>query len=142
MAERIVVFGATGYTGDLTARAVVARRAGPVLAARNEARVRALAAELGDLEWALADVERPESVRALVERGEVLVWTVGPFTRWGEPAVEAAVAAGAHYLDSTGEGAFIREVFERHGAGAQAAGCGLLTAFGYDWVPGNLAGAL
>jgi short subunit dehydrogenase-like uncharacterized protein len=60
----------------------------------------------------------------------------------GEPAVQAAIAAGAHYLDSTGEGSFIRAVFERFGPGAQAAGCGLLTAFGYDWVPGNLAGAL
>jgi short subunit dehydrogenase-like uncharacterized protein len=142
MAERIVVFGATGYTGDLTARALVARGARPVLAARNEERVRALASELGDLEWAVADVARPESVRALVERADVLVSTVGPFARWGEPAVEAAIAAGAHYLDSTGEGSFIREVFERYGGAAQAAGCGLLTAFGFDWVPGNLAGAL
>jgi short subunit dehydrogenase-like uncharacterized protein len=81
-------------------------------------------------------------LRALVERGDVLVSTVGPFARWGEPAVQAAIGAGAHYLDSTGEGSFIRAVFERYGAGAQAAGCGLLTAFGYDWVPGNLAGAL
>ena len=142
MAERIVVFGATGYTGDLIARALVDRGARPVLAARNEARVRALAEELGGLEWAVADVERPDSVRALVERGDVLVSTVGPFARWGEPAVQAAIAAGAHYLDSTGEGSFIREVFERFGPGAQAAGCGLVTAFGYDWVPGNLAGAL
>jgi short subunit dehydrogenase-like uncharacterized protein len=142
MAGRIVLFGATGYTGDLTARALVDRGARPVLAARSEARVRALADELGGLEWAVADVERPESVRALVERGDVLVSTVGPFARWGHPAVQAAVAAGAHYLDSTGEGSFIRDVFERYGAGAQAAGCGLLTAFGYDWVPGNLAGAL
>jgi short subunit dehydrogenase-like uncharacterized protein len=142
MAGRIVLFGATGYTGDLTARALVARGARPVLAARTEARVRALADELDGLEWAVADVERPDSVRALVERGDVLVSTVGPFTRWGQPAVQAAIAAGAHYLDSTGEGAFIREVFERHGPGAQAAGCGLVTAFGYDWVPGNLAGAL
>src|ERR671937_2181339 len=142
MPERIVVFGATGYTGDLTARALVARGAQPVLAARNAARVEALAAELGGLEWALADVERPDSVRALVERGDVLVSTVGPFTRWGQPAVQAAVEAGAHYLDSTGEGAFIREVFERHGPAAQAAGCGLMPAFGFDWVPGNLAGAL
>ena len=85
---------------------------------------------------------RPDTVRALVERGDVLVSTVGPFARWGEPAVQAAIAAGAHYLDSTGEGSFIRDVFERFGPGAQAAGCGLLTAFGYDWVPGNLAGAL
>jgi short subunit dehydrogenase-like uncharacterized protein len=142
MAGRIVLFGATGYTGDLAARALVARGERPVLAARTEAKVRALAEELGGLDWAVADVERPDSVRALVERGDVLVSTVGPFTRWGEPAVQAAIANGAHYLDSTGEGAFIREVFERHGPGAQAAGCGLVTAFGYDWVPGNLAGAL
>jgi short subunit dehydrogenase-like uncharacterized protein len=142
MAERIVVFGATGYTGDLVSRALVDRGASPVLAARNEARVRALAEELGGLEWAVADVERPDTVRALVERGDVLVSTVGPFARWGEPAVQAAIGAGAHYLDSTGEGSFIRDVFERFGPGAQAAGCGLLTAFGYDWVPGNLAGAL
>ena len=142
MAERIVVFGATGYTGDLTARALVDRGGRPVLAARSEARVRALAEELGGLDWAVADVDRPDTVRALVERGDVLVSTVGPFARWGEPAVQAAIAAGAHYLDSTGEGSFIRDVFERYGSGAQAAGCGLLTAFGYDWVPGNLAGAL
>jgi short subunit dehydrogenase-like uncharacterized protein len=142
VAGRIVLFGATGYTGDLTARALAARGARPVLAGRTEARVRALAEELGGLEWAVADVERPESVRALVERGDVLVSTVGPFARWGRPAVEAATAAGAHYLDSTGEGVFVREVFERDGPAAQSAGCGLLTAFGYDWVPGNLAGAL
>jgi short subunit dehydrogenase-like uncharacterized protein len=142
MAERIVVFGATGYTGDLVSRALVDRGARPVLAARSEARVRALAEELGGLDWALADIERPDSVRALVERGDVLVSTVGPFARWGEPAVQAAIGAGAHYLDSTGEGSFIREVFGRFGPGAQAAGCGLVTAFGYDWVPGNLAGAL
>ncbi|MEA2395481.1 MAG: hypothetical protein QOJ82_3372, partial [Solirubrobacteraceae bacterium] len=140
MAGRIVLFGATGYTGELAARALVARGARPVLAARNEARVRALADELGALEWAVADVERPDSVGELVTRGDVLVSTVGPFSRWGQPAVQAAVAAGAHYLDSTGEAVFVRDVFERHGLGAQAAGCGLLTAFGYDWVPGNLAG--
>ena len=81
-------------------------------------------------------------MRALVERGDVLVSTVGPFLRWGEPALEAAIGAGAHYLDSTGEGAFIRRVFEEFGPRAERADIGLLTAMGYDWVPGNLAGAL
>lgn len=144
MAGRIVLFGATGFTGELTARALIGapRETRPVLAGRSEARVRALAEELGGLEWAVADVTRPDTVRALVERGDVLVSTVGPFNRWGEPAVNAAIDAGAHYLDSTGEGRFIRRVFEVHGPDAQKAGCGLLTAFGYDWVPGNLAGAL
>jgi len=139
---RIVLFGATGYTGDLTARALVARGVRPVLAARNRERLDALAAELGGLETRVADVAAPETLSGLVERGDVLVSTVGPFMRLGAPAVEAAIAAGAHYLDSTGEGPFIRAVFERHGPAAEAAGSGLVTAFGYDWVPGNLAAAL
>jgi short subunit dehydrogenase-like uncharacterized protein len=62
--------------------------------------------------------------------------------RWGEPGVQAALLCGAHYVDSTGEPPFIRTVFERHGPAAQTVGCGLLTALGYDYVPGNLAGAL
>ncbi len=142
MSGRIVLFGATGYTGDLTARALVDRGVRPVLAARSRERLDALAAELGGLETRVADVAAPETLAGLVERGDVLVSTVGPFMRLGAPAVEAAIAAGAHYLDSTGEGPFIRSVFERHGPAAEAAGSGLVTAFGYDWVPGNLAGAL
>jgi short subunit dehydrogenase-like uncharacterized protein len=142
MAGRIVLFGATGYTGELTARELAGIGERPVLAARDGARVRALAEELGGLEWAVADVGRPESVRALVERGDVLVSCVGPFHRWGAPAVEAAIDAGAHYLDSTGETPFIRRVFEEWGPRADAAGVALLPAMGYDWVPGNLAGAL
>jgi short subunit dehydrogenase-like uncharacterized protein len=146
MAGRIVLFGATGYTGALTARALVqdasAASSAIVLAGRSEARVRALAEELGGLDWGVADVSEPSGIRALVQRGDILVSTVGPFNRWGAAAVRAAIDAGAHYLDSTGEGRFIREVFEVYGPQAQAAGCGLVTAFGYDWVPGNLAGGL
>jgi short subunit dehydrogenase-like uncharacterized protein len=139
---RIVVFGATGYTGRLTAETLVGRGERPVLAGRNAQRLASLAQELGGLETAVADVERPESVHALVERGDVLVATVGPFVRYGRPAVEAAIAAGAHYIDSTGEPTFIREVFENYGPAAARSGASLLTAMGYDWVPGNLAGAL
>ena len=143
MAARIVLFGATGYTGRLTAEAMVERGAKPVLAARSQDKLDALAAELGgDLETQAADVGDPPSVAALVERGDVLVTTVGPFARWGQAAAAAATTKGAHYIDSTGEAAFIREVFERYGPAAQGAGIAMLTAMGYDWVPGNLAGAL
>lgn len=144
----IVLFGATGYTGELTARALVARGLSPVLAARSPERLATLARDLGGrggsgtLDTVVADVQRPDSVRALVDRGDVLVSTVGPFLRHGEPAVLAAVDAGAHYLDSTGEAPFIRAVFEQYGPAAAAADCALLTAFGFDYVPGNLAGAL
>ncbi len=143
MAGRIVLFGATGYTGELTARALVDRGARPVLAARSRDKLEALAEELGsDLETAAADVAEPATVRALVEKGDVLVTTVGPFARFGDAALEAAVEAGATYIDSTGEPAFIRRVFEEWGPRAESSEAVLLTAMGYDWVPGNLAGAL
>jgi short subunit dehydrogenase-like uncharacterized protein len=142
VAGRIVVFGATGYTGELTARALVDAGARPVLAGRDAGRLGRLAAELGGLDTAVADVARPSSVRALVERGDVLVTTVGPYLRFGGAAVEAAADAGAHYFDATGEAPFIRRVFEEYGPRAEAAECALLPAFGYDFVPGNLAAAL
>ncbi len=143
MACRTVLFGATGYTGRLVAEAMAERGMKPVLAARSRDKLEALAEELGGgLETAVADVSDPPSVAALIEKGDVLVTTVGPFTRWGGPAAAAATTAGAHYLDSTGEAGFIREVFERYGPAAERKGAAMLTAFGYDWVPGNLAGAL
>jgi short subunit dehydrogenase-like uncharacterized protein len=140
--SEIVVFGATGYTGELTARALVARGAEPVLAGRSPKRLAVLAVELGGLQTRVADVADPTSVAALVGRGDVLLSTVGPFARWGAPAVEASLTAGAHYIDSTGEAVFIRRVFEEWGPCAAAGESTLITAFGYDFVPGNLAGGL
>jgi short subunit dehydrogenase-like uncharacterized protein len=140
---RIVLFGATGYTGRLTADALVARGERPVLAGRNAERLEQMASELGGgLDTAVADVADPPSVCALLEPGDVMLATVGPFARFCDAAAEAAIDAGAHYVDSTGEPAFIRRVFEHFGPRAERAGIGMLTAFGWDWVPGNLAGAL
>jgi short subunit dehydrogenase-like uncharacterized protein len=140
---RIVLFGATGYTGRLTAAALREGGAKPVLAGRNPSMLASLAAELGGgLETAVADVADPPSVRALLGPGDVIVSTVGPFARWGAPAIEAAIDAGCAYIDSTGEPPFIRRVFEEWGPRGVASGAPLLTALGYDWVPGNLAGAL
>jgi short subunit dehydrogenase-like uncharacterized protein len=136
-----VLFGATGYTGRLTAEALAAAGARPVLAGRDRTRLETLAGRLGGLPVAAADTARPDSVHTLVGPGDVLVSTVGPFMTRGGPAVRAAVEAGAAYFDSTGEPPFLRRVFEE--LGPRAAGrCALVPAFGYDFVPGNLAGAL
>ncbi|MFP5441904.1 MAG: saccharopine dehydrogenase family protein [Gammaproteobacteria bacterium] len=137
----IVLFGATGYTGRLTARAMVARGLRPVLAGRNRDALEALAGELGGLEVRVADVAKPVTVRKIVKSGDVLVSTVGPFARYGKPALDAALAGKAHYLDSTGEPAFIRQVFEQYGPRARAAGTAFITAFGYDYVPGHTVAA-
>jgi NAD(P)-dependent dehydrogenase (short-subunit alcohol dehydrogenase family) len=142
MSPRIVLFGATGYTGGRTAAALAARGARPVLAGRDPSRLASLAERLGGLETARADVTDPGSVRALLSPGDVLVTTVGPFLQLGQAAVDAAVDAGAVYLDSTGEPPFVRQLFERDGRRAAASGATLIPAFGLDYVPGNLAAAL
>jgi short subunit dehydrogenase-like uncharacterized protein len=144
---RIVLFGATGFTGRLTAEALVARGVRPVLAGRDQDRLNDLASSLvagqeEQLPTAVADVSRPGSVHGLVGPGDVLISTVGPFLRFGEAAVTAATEAGAVYLDSTGEPTFIKRIFQRYGPAAAARGAALITAFGYDYVPGNLAAAL
>jgi len=138
---RIALFGATGYTGRLAAEALAAAGARPLLAGRDRARLEALAGRLGGLEVAEADTARPDSVRALLGQGDVLASTVGPYMTRGEPALRAAIDAGAAYLDITGEPPFLRRVFDEFGPAA-AGRCGLVPAFGYDFVPGNLAGAL
>ncbi len=143
MAGRIVVFGATGYTGSRIAERLVAAGVEPLLAGRDTARLEALAGRLeGHADVARADSLRQNSVFSLVEEGDVLISTVGPFAKYGTAAVRAAIAAGATYLDSTGEPTFIRKVFEQFGGPAERSGAALLTAQGYDWVPGALAAAL
>jgi short subunit dehydrogenase-like uncharacterized protein len=157
MASRIVLLGATGYTGRLTAHSMNAKGLRPVLAGRNLESLLSLQAELVDatkpgrghrrkdiepLEVAVADVGDYDSVAALVDEGDTLVTTVGPFAELGQAALEAAITKGAHYIDSTGEPSFLREVFDVWGPRAEAAGTALLPAFGYDYVPGNLAGAI
>ena len=148
MPGRIVLYGATGYIGGLTARAMVAAGARPVLAGRDQGRLKAVAARLVrpgegiELETAVAGIDSPEPLRQLLGAGDVLVSTAGPFMKVGRPVVAAAVDAGAIYLDSSGEPPFIRGVFEEFGPRAERTGAVLLTAFGYDYVPGNLAGAL
>jgi len=140
--SRIVLLGATGYTGARTAEALVARGVHPLLAGRNADKLAALAERLGGLETARADVTDPAGVRALLGPGDVLVTTVGPFLQLGGAAVTAATEAGAVYLDSTGEPPFVRRVFEEFGPRAEATGATLVPALGLDYVPGNLAGAL
>jgi hypothetical protein len=142
MASRIVVFGATGYTGGLIASRLVAAGERPLLAGRSEPALAALAERLGGLEWVRADAMRQNTVFELVGAGDVLISTVGPFAKWGLPAVRAAVAAGCVYLDSTGEPSHIQRVFQEFSEPAARSGAALLPAMGYDFAPGALAGGL
>src|SRR5215469_3413555 len=118
----VVVFGAAGYTGRLAVAALAAAGCAPVLAGRDHARLDELAGRYPGTRVAVADANDPASVRAILHPGDVLVSTVGPFVRYGEAALSAAVEVGAHYIDSTGEAPFIRRVFQEYGPRAEQAG--------------------
>jgi hypothetical protein len=102
----------------------------------------ALGDRLGaDLPVAEVEVTSAADLARLLEPSDVVLSTVGPFMQLGMATVTAAAQAGAHYLDSAGEGSFVRRVFELDSVAA-AQGATVVPAFGYDYVPGNLAGAL
>ena len=133
----LAILGATGYTGRLCAVEAVDRGLDVILAGRNPDKLGALAQALGGPRTAVVDVNDGTALRALAEQADVLLTTVGPYLRWGRPAVLAALDGGCHYLDITGEIGFQAWVREQDEA-ARAAGVALCPAFGYDGVPGDL----
>ncbi len=141
--RRIVLLGATGYTGQRVLRELLARGEQPTLAGRSRTRMLTLTDRFHvELPVAEVDVTSEADLTRLLEPGDVVVSTVGPFMRLGMATVAAAARAGAHYFDSTGEGTFARHVRRELDSVAAARGATLVPAFGYDYVPGNLAGAL
>ena len=137
----ILLFGATGYTGRLTAEALARKGADFAIAGRNKAKLYALADETNGPEVRLASVGDVDSLVNALDGIKVLVTCVGPFTELGDTAVEAALRAGVHYIDSTGEGTFVSRLIERD-AEARDAGIVMAPCMGFDEVPADVAAKL
>ena len=139
----IALYGATGYTGRLVAAELSAADADFVLAGRNPEKLEALARELGgDVPTKPAALDDPEGLRALLEGCSAVIDCAGPFIRYGEPVLKAAVETETHYLDTTGEQPYMRMAFERYGPGAEQAGVAVIPGMGFDYVPGDMLAAL
>ncbi len=148
MAERqhdIVLFGATGFTGGLTAE-YLAAHADPgtrwAMAGRSRSKLEAVRSRLGSDQAGLplieADVNDPESIRALAESTKVVITTVGPYINYGEALVAACAAAGTDYVDLTGEPEFVDLMWLRYHEQAQQTGARLVHSCGFDSIPYDL----
>ena len=141
----IVVFGATGFVGRLTAEYLAAHAPQDVriaLAGRSHEKLERVRAELGGraADWPLvtADSSDPDAMRSLAESTSVVATTVGPYLRYGLPLVEACAAAGTSYADLTGEVLFMRETTQRFHGAAQASGARIVHNCGFDSIPSDL----
>lgn len=138
----VLLYGATGYTGRLIAEALDARGATFLLAGRDRAKLEALAARLpsrpGIVPVAATDAP---GLRAAAARARVVLSAAGPFATLGPPLLRAALDAGAHFGDITGEQDYLRWAHAQD-ADARRAGVTVVNALGFDVVPSDFAAAL
>jgi short subunit dehydrogenase-like uncharacterized protein len=142
----VVLYGATGFVGRLTARYLAQSAPESVrvgLAGRSQERLAAVRDELGPRAsgWPLivADSNDPGSMDALAASARVVATTVGPYARYGLPLVEACARAGTDYADLTGEVLFVRQCIDRVHDTAVDSGARIVNACGFDSIPSDLA---
>ena len=141
----LVVFGATGFVGRLTAE-YLARHAPDEarigLAGRSREKLQGIATDLGEpaASWPLSVVDSAdrEGLAELAASTQVVATTVGPYRDRGIPLVEACANAGTHYADLTGEILFMRESIDRFDGAAKKSGARIVHACGFDSIPSDL----
>ncbi|MGW0883648.1 saccharopine dehydrogenase family protein [Streptomyces sp. NPDC002671] len=140
----LVLFGATGFVGTLTAEYLADHAPEGLrwaIAGRDERKLEQLRDRLpggSGIGVLRADVAEPATLRALAGHARVVATTVGPYILYGEELVAACADAGTDYLDLTGEPEFVDLMYVRHDARARETGARLLHACGFDSVPHDL----
>ncbi|HWC36161.1 MAG TPA: NAD(P)H-binding protein [Mycobacteriales bacterium] len=133
----IGLLGATGYTGRLTATEFALREIPVRLGGRSEDRLSRVDAADG-AERVVVDTTDRKALERFMAGLDIVISTVGPFDRLGRPVVDAAVAAGVHYIDSTGEPDFMTWAYDAHSSAVTA----VVPACGYDYVPSDCAASV
>ena len=140
----VVLHGATGFVGRLTAKHLAAHggTAKIALSGRSKAKLEALKAELG-VDWPVivADATDATSLATLAQSTTAIATAVGPYAKYGMPLVEACAEAGTSYADLTGEVLFAREAGERFHKLAVETGARIVHSTGFDSVPSEIGRA-
>ncbi len=147
----IVIWGATGFTGRLTAAHLLEQEGASggvrwAIAGRSASKLEAVAEEIsqetgvdaGPLPRIVADASDEASLRGLVERSRVVCTTVGPYAKYGSKLVELCAELGRDYCDLTGEVQWMRRMIDAHEAAARASGARIVHNCGFDCIPSDL----
>ena len=138
----VVVYGASGYTGRLVCEFMRQYQIPFIAAGRNGKRIQEVMNKVPGIETAdyeVAEVKNTvEDLAKLFKGAKVVCNIVGPFERFGEPVVKAALKAGAHYIDTTGEPAFLEMVKDKYSAKFAKAGLLLAPCTAYMYTPAEI----
>jgi short subunit dehydrogenase-like uncharacterized protein len=144
----LALFGATGFTGGLTADYLAANAPAGLrwaLVGRNRAKLEAVAARLAAAapeapapDLLVADAADPAALARVAESTRVVITTVGPYALYGAPLVAACAAAGTDYVDLTGEPEFVDRMWSENHATAERSGARLVHCCGFDSIPHDL----
>ena len=142
----VVVFGATGFTGQLVAEYLnkqYGKNSGVTWAmagrsADKLAEVRDLIGAPSDTPLIVADSSDAASLDDMTRRAKCVLTSVGPYSLYGEPVVKACVEAGADYVDLCGEVLFMREMIAKYQTAAIQSGARLVFSCGFDSIPFDL----
>lgn len=134
-----MIYGAYGYTGHLIAKLALENNLRPLLAGRNEAKLKPVADEL-NLPYRAFDLDKPEKIDKALEGVKVLLHCAGPFVHTYKPMVDACVRNGIHYLDITGEW-YVFESVAKLDKEAKEKNIMLMPGTGFDVVPSDCLAA-
>jgi len=153
----VVVWGATGFTGQLVAKYLLGAYGLPshegseaiagvhpeplrwAIAGRSESKLNALNSQLGvKVPVIIADSDDEASLSELVATTSVVLTTVGPYAKYGSKLVAACAASGTHYCDLTGEVQWMRKMIDAHQEEAQSSGARIVHTCGFDSIPSDL----
>ena len=139
----LIVFGATGFTGRLVAEYLntsygVGNKVKWAMAGRNLDKLAEVRDQIGagdTLPLLAADASDAKALAGLVSQASVIITTVGPYQRHGEPLVTACAEAGTDYVDLCGEPAWMAQMIPRLEAPARASGARIVFSCGFDSIP-------
>ncbi len=142
----IVVYGATGFTGQLVAEYLAAQYKGDksltwAMAGRSKDKLASVRDAIGapaDTPLIVADASDPASLKAMVAQAKSIITTVGPYQLYGSDLVAACAAAGVDYFDLSGEPVWMRQMIDAHEATAKSSGARIVFSAGFDSIPFEL----
>ena len=131
---QVLIYGAYGFTGAGISKLASEYGITPVLAGRNESKLKPLAESLGYDYVVLSLENNHDNLVKVLKHFEIVLHIAGPYTFTGEPMLNAVVEAGTHYVDLTGENHVIQQQLDRHEE-FKAANIMVMPSVGYDVVP-------